>query len=184
MSTRRGISLIEVVLLLSTSAVVLTMSGQLIHRILHAQSRATALLAVERDALRLAAQFRRDVRHANDAVLDAAASDQRMTLLVSEDQRIEYRLAGGQVRRVLVEGEQAVAQEEFVFSLGTMGAFSELESPRRMALSLETPAVADLDRQQSVLPRYLAPVCLRVEACLGEDLYDAQQPAMSPEEAE
>lgn len=184
MSTRRGVSLLEVVLLLSTATVVLTMSGQLIHRILHAQSRAKALLAVERDALRLTAQFRHDVRTASDADFDPADSDQRMTLLVNEDQRIEYRLAGGQVRRVLVEGEQGVAQEEFNFSLGTIGTFSELESPRRMVLSLETPAVADLDGQASISPRYLAPVCLRVEACLGEDLYEAERPAMPPEEVE
>lgn len=58
---RRGVSLIELLVVMSAATVILTLSTGLIHRIMHAQSKARGLAEIERTTLRLGNRFRRDV---------------------------------------------------------------------------------------------------------------------------
>ena len=75
MTTRRGVSLVEVITLMTSCTAILTMSAVLIHRTMRAQEQMRYFFAVERAAQRLAEQFREDVHGAREAVTDVAARE-------------------------------------------------------------------------------------------------------------
>ena len=170
--TRRGVSLAELLVVISSATVILTMSATLIHRIMHTQSRAYAFFCVERSALRLTTQFRRDVHSATDASIDGAGDEGVLTLQLTGDQTVEYRRAEGNVARVLSSGGDVVAREEFPFPAGTEWGLQEHQAPRRLILSLEGQPQDNLDpNEKRPSPLFAVPVGFRAEACLGRDRY-------------
>ena len=65
-SSRRGISLVELLIVMSACSVLLSMSVMLMHRMFHAHRRGTAATAQERTLWRLETAFRHDVLAARE----------------------------------------------------------------------------------------------------------------------
>jgi len=169
MKSRRGASLVELLVVMSAATVVLTMSASLIHRIMHAQSKARALSDVERTSLRLANAFRQDVHQATSAVLGESNLDEQtfLRLALPESHTIEYGRQNANVVRILLEGGRTVAREEFAFPAGIELAIRK-DGPRLIVLTMhsrpgEMPA-ADGRIEASA---FAVPVNLQVQAALN-----------------
>jgi len=183
MSVRRGISLLELLLTMSACTVILTMSVALIHRAMHAQSKARTFSDVERSALRLSESFRRDVHAASSAATDedAGGADVFLRLQLPGGQSVDYRQAAGRVQRLWYVDGSVRAREAFVFSDQTR-LMAQKESPRLVILSI-VPQVDPAGPADRPLAAYTMPAILRVEAVLGRNvsLVDVADPLeMSP----
>ena len=177
MHQSRGTTLIELTLTLSACVVVLTMSTGLIHRAMHAHSRARRFFDGERSAQRLSESFRRDVHAAVTATTGDKASDSDLLLRLQRPggEAIEYRQASGRVERVLYENAAATQREAFVFPMHTQFVAAQ-ESPQLVTLAIApVPPAEGGSTNQPLLP-YTILVHLRVEAVLGRNVFLAQTP--------
>lgn len=168
---RRGaVSLAELLVVASTCTVVLTMSAQLIQRTMKSQSRAATVLGVERNALRLAQQFRHDVHRAAEAKIDTIGFEDGvfLQLQLSGDTSVEYRRRDGAIERVLSRADESTAREEFAFDPAIELSLREEESPQRLVLSLAAgPRRGATTTTEPTWSRHSVPVSLLVEARLG-----------------
>lgn len=165
MAKRRGISLVELMLTLSACCVILTLSAGLIHRALHAQSKARLFFDGERSASRLGQAFRRDVHDANSAATGEGESLLRLEM--PGGQTVEYRLSSGRVERTLRDGESVRARESYVFPADAQILVAN-DPPRVFTLSIDPPA--ELPTQAGApVPAYSFPVTMRVQAVVGRN---------------
>lgn len=167
---RRAVSLVELLVVMSAATVILTLSTGLIHRIMHAQSKARALADVERTTLRLADSFRRDVHEATQATADKTqlADGSFLRLQLADGSTLEYRRDETTIRRVPLDGSHTIAREEFSF-----GEDFELEvnveSSRVVVLSITSRRLRKNDAVEK--PERITndiPVDLQVVAALGQ----------------
>lgn len=171
MKPRQGASLVELLLVMSSCTVILTMSAGLIHRLLHAQSRTRAFVDGERSALRLASQFRRDVHEATSAVTDAEQLNTGELLRLTEpaEQTVVYLGQQGAIVRLLTEGGRSVAREEYRFA-GEFRPEIRRETQGLITLTLASPPeqtipVEGVRRKSTEAP----PVSLQIAARLREE---------------
>src|SRR4051812_16828060 len=109
----RGVSLVELIVVMSAASVILSLSAGLIHHIMHAETAARSLATVERTSLRLAAALRRDVNAATSAITDTAqlADSFFLRLDSSAGSRIDYRHEDQTIHRLELDGDRVVARE-------------------------------------------------------------------------
>lgn len=167
MTKRRGISLVELMLTLSACCVILTLSAGLIHRALHAQSRARHIADAERSAWRLSHAFRRDVHDAAKATLGEQGGELLVRLELAGGNTVEYRQASGRVERLLQAGGGVQARETFVFPAEASIAVTQ-PSDRLLSLSVETP-LPTTPTADTPSALFVAPVTLHVQAALGRN---------------
>jgi hypothetical protein len=172
MHRRRGISLLELMLTLSACIVILTMSAGLIHRAMHAQTKARLFFDVERSACRLGDSFRRDVHAAKSAAVGKSADGKGvlLRLQLAGDQSVEYHQTAGRVERLWHVDGNVRAREMFVFPRETR-LQAKQEPPRLLILSIVPPddaADAGEPANRPLRP-YLVPAILQVEAVLGRN---------------
>lgn len=169
MLKRCGVSLVELLVVMSAATVILTLSTGLIHRLMHAQSKARALADVERTTLRLGNDFRRDVHQALRAMTDKSglASGGFIRLENVDGSQIEYHAENTTIRRVQLLSGGVVAREEYSFA-GECELDAHVESERLVTLTITSrgrdDADADANVQQSIDG---AKVDLQVVAALG-----------------
>ncbi|MEX2316009.1 MAG: hypothetical protein WD669_02585 [Pirellulales bacterium] len=172
MKSRRAISLVELLVVLSASTVILTMSAVLVHRAMHAQSHARAFYNVERTALRLSEQFRRDVHQA--ATASASAGDRPdgvfLRLQLADGQSLEYGQRNGDVTRTLSQSNKVLSRDTFAFPPSIKLTLREEARPRRLALSI-TADPAETPDTNGKLPwtAHSQRVSLQTEAVLARD---------------
>ncbi len=170
-AARQGVSLVELLIVMSAATVILTISAALVHRIMLAHSKARAFVDVERTSLRLANAFRSDVHQS----ISATATDKPLAgtaflqLELPAGQRLEYRREDGTISRVLFDGERTVSREAFSLTPGIELAITK-DSPSLIALSISSPpaATAPEDRVSPSI-NYAVPVTLHVEAAVNRD---------------
>jgi hypothetical protein len=181
---RRGISILELMVVLSASTVVLSLSSVLLQRVMriHIQSRAD--LGAERTALRLSEQFRRDVHQARAAITDRAELGDNIVLRLTfaDDQPVEYSYNSGILERVKSKGGNRLAREEFVFPANSDLTIESPGAPQRLILTVTTPRSADGDKQHLPARKLTIPLSVQVEAVVGSDWRFAG--TLSPAEAQ
>jgi hypothetical protein len=182
-SHRRGVSLVELLIVMSACTLVLTLSIALIHRMMRIQSNARSFEQVERSALRLSTHFRQDVHEAQDATPNAASAKDGVFLRLEGDQErsIEYRLDDSAIIRRCFNGDKLIGQEAFDFGTSVEIDIQEETSPRTLTLSLAerpTPTVENGAVAKSVA--YSRPIAFRVTAIVGRL---ARFPVVDEEEA-
>jgi hypothetical protein len=180
MTTRRGVSLVEMLTLMSSCTVILTMSAVLIHRTMRAQEQTRYFFAVERAALRLAEQFRRDVHGARSAATDADAGDEGafLRLEMPAGETVEYRSEEASVLRIVRrDGGPAAREEYFLAEIRELSLQAE-DSPRRLTLTIragaDEPVPARGKRAASIREQ---PIGFQVVATLSRDLRFAAENA-------
>jgi prepilin-type N-terminal cleavage/methylation domain-containing protein len=116
-SRRNGVSLIELIVVMSAASIILSLSAGLIHRVMHAETKARSLAAIERTSLRLADAVRRDVHSAAHAVTDAGqlADGAFLQLETSDNGHIEYHREEQTIHRLQLDNDRIIAREQFVF---------------------------------------------------------------------
>ena len=172
-ASRRAVSMIELLVVMSACTVVLTLSSVLVVRAMRTQTQSRANCDAERNALRLSSQFRSDVHAAQSAVASSNAQrgDSFLRMQLTEDQQVEYSIVDGTVLRLMSHDGKRTAREEFAFPAGSELTIRELESPRRIALTIVNQPT--FDKASEVSPRPIAlgaPLSLHLEAHLGHDL--------------
>ena len=109
---RRGVSLIELSVVIAVGATMLALAVVTFSRILTMRRSAHEHLERTSQTARLAEQFRRDV-WSSPSTSDIADSKTKLTLNEAENRRIEYEITRGVLRRTLLEGDKIVAADTF-----------------------------------------------------------------------
>jgi len=117
-TSRCGVSLIELIVVMSAASVILSLSAGLIHRVMHAETAARSLVNIERTSLRLATILRRDANAATTAITDTAqlADGVFLRLESSAGSSIEYRREGQIIHRSGFDRDRIVSREQFAFA--------------------------------------------------------------------
>jgi hypothetical protein len=175
---RRGISLAELLIVLSLSTALIGLSAKLIQRVMQVHSKGVAFQRGEQSALRLASQLRRDIHAAAAVDLWQQAETEVVTLTNASDQRVEYRLQGKSLVRTVAQGAKNIARESFDFPSDLALHVEKLTEPERVVLVLESTShsVPGPD-QQALRAVERVPFAMRVEACLARTPRLAQLPA-------
>lgn len=129
-SSRRGISLIEVLIIISAGSTVVTLSALLIHRTMQTHARAEAFHADEAAAWRLSAQLRLDTAAASEALY----RDATLTLGCLDGSEIRYEFATPVVTRRRSRPDGTIVPT--AFTLRSVGSWqvTEAVAPRRITL--------------------------------------------------
>lgn len=173
-----GVSLPELMLLMSLATVVLTMSAQLIQRFYRAHGRATEFYNLERSQRRLARQFRSDVHAARTASLPDGADRPLLSLQGESGDEVAYQFTRRKLLRTARRNGQVTARDEYGYPAGTDWRVLELDNPRRLLLELfALEPQEQAGKTASRLPPSFVPACLRVEACLARDSQAARREA-------
>jgi len=172
MKTRRGISLVEVLTVMSGFTVMLAMTAALLHRSMQSQAETRYFFDSERTAWRLCRQFREDVHAAGSATVEDNGSEEGvfLRLQLRGEEKVEYERSGGKIVRILVRGEQRVSREEYQLSPKMELQLREEGAPRRLVLTIVTkagPSLVNLGEPAASLREL--PVNLSVEAVLSRD---------------
>lgn len=170
---RRGVSLTELLLLMSSYTMILSMCAVLLHRVMRVEIDSRSHVGVERTSERLSRQFRHDVHHATAAKADATKlkNDAFLQLQIPNNQTIEYRRVNGNVLRTVSLGGKIVAREEFAFEPSSKLTIHEDKSPTRIVLTITSPAVESTTEKLEQLQAYRAvSVGLHAEASLSRDV--------------
>lgn len=172
---RRGISLVELLVVMSGCSIVLSTSAVLIHRAMRAQLATRHFFDQERAAQRLSRQFRADIREAANVESDPEQLDSGAVVRISRpgDGSIEYRREAnlpGTIIRMHQPESGAARREEFNLGSRVQVAAQRLDGPDRLVLAV-TAEDAPVDPAASVTAKAVreAPSELRVEAVIGRE---------------
>ena len=184
MKPRRGISLIELLAVLSGCSVVLGLTASLLHQTMRAQSHTRDFFDIERNAQRLARQFRSDVHAAaaDPIDVDAAGAGELLRIQLPDGQSVAYQRAAEKIIRIASQSDGPTAREEYALSELMEIDVRELDAPQRYALSI-TSAPPQPSKESPPSPASIraTPVNLEVAAAPARDLRYAA-PAVSAEE--
>ena len=184
----RGISLVELMVVMGGVSVVITTTAMLLHGVMRAQSESRRFFDDERTSSRLARQFRADAHAAARAA--APAGDCLVAFTLADGRTIEYRHGDDRhriERRLLPPGSEApVAREGYSFAGPCAAAVTVAEDDVHLEVgadapdgALAPPGVVGPPRSSAEAKR--KPPALLVEATLGRDL--RFQPSRGGEEA-
>jgi prepilin-type N-terminal cleavage/methylation domain-containing protein len=109
---RRGYALIEVLVVLTVAAVMLTLCAGMVHLLLKLDRSGRAASEEAADLTRLAHDFRADIHAAEPATPPARAAD-RWTLSLDGGKTVEYQVRPRDVLRTLREGDKVRRHETY-----------------------------------------------------------------------
>lgn len=176
MRRRRGISLIELLAVLSGCSVVLGLTASLLHQTMRAQSHTRDFFDVERNAQRLARQFRSDVHAAaadsiDDVDAEGVSNGELLRLRLPDGQTIAYQRAAEKIIRIASRADGPTAREEYALSESMEIDVRKLDAPQRYALSITSmPPQPSKEAPPSPASIRATPVNLEVEAAPARDL--------------
>ena len=171
--SRRGVSLTELLLLMSSYTIILSMCAVLLHRVMRVEIDSRSFVDAERAAGRLSRQFRHDVHQATAAEVDGSklAKSTFLQLQLPDNRTVEYSRVNGNVLRTMSRSGKTGAREEFAFEPSCKLAVRQDESPKRLVLSITSPALESTSDKVEQLQSYKAvPVGLYVEASISRDV--------------
>jgi type II secretory pathway component PulJ len=161
MNRRHGVSLVELAVVMSACAVLLTLSAAFLQRVMQAQVRSRAAAELHLTLLRLDQNFRQDVHGSDTAAVDPTQLMSGIVLRLESSgvDAIEYRHHENSLERVQFVAGEIQSRETFTFPREIDPKISSPQ-PKLIALSI----TAD-DEQIVAAP----PVHVRIEAALHRD---------------
>jgi hypothetical protein len=172
--SRRGVSLAELLVVMIACVAVISLSSQLICRVMRAQMDSRGHADVERNALRLSRQFRCDVHRAVKAEIALDKNEVLATLELAGGDVAEYRCDNQEIERTILRNGERVSLEEYRFPETIKCDVKQLSDPPRLqltALAVPTPVqvLGKSEAEEFVAMPPANPVHLRIEAVLGRD---------------
>jgi prepilin-type N-terminal cleavage/methylation domain-containing protein len=159
---RRGVSLMELLIVMTVLAVILSTSSVTLFRLLQAQTAGTTALAESLTTARLARDLRRDAHSATAATLTGGDKSTTLTLTGAPTGEVRYSIdAAGLTRMAETADKQALRES---YQLGAVDIACELtEGERLITLSLRSRAVSqaespNLDAPLQPRPRELTTI--------------------------
>jgi hypothetical protein len=185
---RRGISLMELMVVMSAASMIITTSALVLHKMMRVQEQTRYFFENERAVERLARQFRRDVHDADDVEVDAEASEieaqdgdgSLIALIRCDDRAISYvRTAAGIVRTVH-PGEGSPAHETFTLAPLARLTIEEESAPRTLTLTITSSPADFVPRLGERAPSIReTPVSMQVVAVVGRDAQYRNNPIVA-----
>lgn len=169
MNRRRGASLVELLVVVSSTAAILSLSAELIYRGMRTQSESRRFFDGERAAWRLAKDFRNDAHAASEATVapEAVGADGLIRLEQADGRVVVYRRDGAKIVRMASSPGAAESREEYPLAAGTTAEVQFDDATRLATLSVvKEPADAAAAPPRSVRE---APIELEVLAIVGRD---------------
>jgi hypothetical protein len=167
-----GVSLTELLVLMSSCTLILSMSGILLHRVMHIEVDSRSIIDAERSCSRLAHQLREDVHDATsiDIKNDKPTDGELLLLQLPQDQTVAYSRSDRGIARVMSRKRKVVARDEFAFQRSCTVEVREEQSPKRVVLMVASPVVDQSNDKAKQLPNLKAvPVGLLIEACVNRN---------------
>lgn len=186
---RRGVSLVEMLVVMSGCAVVLSTSAVLLHRAMRAQLETRHFFDQERAAQRLSRQFRADVLQADEAEIDVARLEDGVVarLVLKDGRAVEYRHEenSGEIVRVQPHGNDMASREVFRLGSRVRVVVDRLDAPDRLVLEVAAEALSagSASATTAAVARE-TPSEVRVEATFGAGWPDAAGVDAAAEEDE
>jgi prepilin-type N-terminal cleavage/methylation domain-containing protein len=139
---RAGVSLVEMLVVITVAAVMVALAVSTIHLLLRAEHEATNSARCAASVARLAHAFREDLHFAREADLPAVEPGQPIVLVVSSDsgRQIRYELDGHRATRVDTDGANDTNHDTFHFPPETQLSF-EREGKGLLRLAIKMPRV-------------------------------------------
>lgn len=146
MNRRRGLSLVELVVVMSACAVLLTLCAAFLQRAFLAQMRSRTAAQMQLTLFRLDQSFRADVHTALTAETDPEQLLPGVLLRLenAKNEVIEYRWQENSLERVQLAAGGVQARDTFSFPRAIDPQASQPE-PRLVVLSIETDDALDVD---------------------------------------
>src|SRR5438045_3775634 len=135
LKARRGVSLVELLVVMSLSSVLLTTSAVVLHRMMLSHGKTRNVLAASRSALRLSDQFRSDVHRATGVTTENLDAPVVARLQLDGSNVVEYSYADGVVRRTRITDDKVTSREEYIFPANSQLAVGQ-SSPPLLSLSI------------------------------------------------
>jgi len=169
---RQGVSLTELLVLMSLCAMILSMSGMLLHRVMRIDVDSRLFVATERSCSRLDRQFREDIHEATSVNIKNAtpAVGEFLVVQLPYEQTVTYSRSNGGIERIASRKGKVASRDEFAFQSSSNVELREEESPRRVIFSVTSPLPDQTnDKTKQVLSLKAVPIGLLVEACVGRN---------------
>lgn len=113
---RAGISLGELLIVISLSSILMTVAGVLIQELLRADRAVRRAAQTSASLLRLESLFRDDVHRAVAATAHTdSAGEQKLELVLPEGQRVTYSAQQHRLKRVVSAGDRRLHFDRFAF---------------------------------------------------------------------
>lgn len=113
-NNRRGISLVETLIAMSTWSVLLTVSATLLHHVMRSHSESRQFAETEQAACDLSRQFRQDVQAALSA--EQKSEIELVTLQMPDSSQVDYVISPEGVSRYQTKGDQPNRTEFYPFA--------------------------------------------------------------------
>ena len=170
---RRGVSLTELLLLMSSCTMILSLCGLLLHRVMQVEVKSRAFVDIERTAQRLGRQFRSDVHRAVAVEVDRAKLPENVVLQLQlpEAQAVEYRFQRGILFRTSLHNGEPGSREEFAFAPSCKLSVQQMKSPDRIALTMLNGVLDPAaDKAEQLQAYHTAPLAMQLESTLGREV--------------
>lgn len=162
MASRSGKTIIEVLVVISVFAALMTPIGRLLHTMMRSEREGVQALTASVSGSRLAREFRSDVHAARD--VETAADENgpgELRLIHDDGTAVTYRAGDRRMQRIVARGDEVLSRESFRLPAGT-SRFEVLEEPRIVVLLHEHSATTGSQESRGT-------DVLRVEAVPGRD---------------
>lgn len=177
MRRRQAMTLIELLAVISACSVALGFAASLLLTTMRSVSETRSFFNGERNALRLARQFRSDVHQADAASIELTEREGRETLRLKfpTGEAIKYQQVDGRIVRLASLPNEQTAREEYALGETLETRFTELDEPLRWSLHVTANPLPrpsdDASPDAEPLPRPVrtAPLHLAIEAIAGRD---------------
>ncbi|WP_428306270.1 type II secretion system protein [Lacipirellula sp.] len=172
MRRRQAMTLIELLAVISACSVVLGVAASLLLTTMRSVNDTQRFFTGERNALRLARQFRADVHQADATTIELAAEEGGETLRLQfpDGQTVAYRQAKDRILRLASLPDDRTAREEFILGDALHVEFKQLDDPSRWALhATANPLPTATDARSTPVNVRETPLRLAIEAIPGRD---------------
>ena len=173
MNHRRGISLIELIVVISGVSVVLGVSVGLLHRVMRTQSNTRHFFDRERAAMRLSGQFRKDIHAASEVFVSDNSTEGKplIHLTLHDGWAVDYFTSTTAIVRTSSKEGIPSAREEFVFDREVDAVVHQDLEAHAVVLSIsDLVSSVALQGISKPLDERNKPIALSVYAIKGRDL--------------
>lgn len=173
MRRRHAMTLVELLAVISACSVALGLAASLLLTAMRSVNDTQRFFNGERNALRLARQFRADVHQADAAAIELTEEHgvETLRLQFPDGQTIDYRQTDDRVLRLATLPDDRTAREEYALGDALQVEFVELDAPPRWALrATANPLPTATDSKPGPRNVREAPLRLAVEAIPGRDV--------------